>query len=76
MLDQQLTIEGLVSIVLMTKIESGKYYFLTKSDGHTPVKTPMDMFADTLIDNDLKAVDTAIREYYGLNDTKEDNKNE
>lgn len=76
MLDQQLTIEGLVSIVLMTKIENGKYYFLTKSDGHTPVKTPMDMFADTLIDNDLKAVDTAIREYYGLNDTKEDNKNE
>lgn len=75
MLDQQLTIEGLASIVLMTKISDGHYYFVTRSDGHNPVKTPMEMFDEELIDNDLKAVDTAIREYYGLN-SKEDNSNE
>lgn len=75
MLDQQLTVEGLFSIVLMTKIVDGKYCFATRSDGHDPVKTPMEMFDEELIDNDLKAVDTAIREYYGLNN-KEDNNNE
>lgn len=66
MLDQQLTVEGLFSIVLMTQIVDGGYYFSTRSDGHNPVKTPMEMFDEELIDNDLKAVDTAIREYYGI----------
>lgn len=76
MLDQQLTVEGLFSIVLMTKISEGKYYFVTRSDGHNPVKTPMDMFDSELIDNDLKMVDTAIREYYRLNNKEEETKNE
>lgn len=76
MLDQQLTIEGLVSIVLMTSIKDGKYYFITRNDGHNSVKTPMDMFDSELIDNDLKMVDTAIREYYGLNNNEEETENE
>lgn len=76
MLDQQLTVEGLFSIVLMTKISEGKYYFITRSDGHNPVKTPMEMFDSELIDNDLKMVDTAIRGYYGLNDNEEETENE
>ncbi len=67
MLDDQLTVEGLFSIVLMTNVTDGNYCFATRSDGHTPVKTPMGMFADELIENDLKAVDMAIREYYGVN---------
>lgn len=66
MLDQQLTVEGLFSIVLMTHFAEGHYYFRTRTDGHNPVKTPMGMFDEELIDNDLKAVDTAIREYYGI----------
>ncbi|MCI5605266.1 MAG: ATP-binding protein [Clostridia bacterium] len=77
MLDQQLTIEGLFSIVLMAIIgEDGNHYFLTRSNGHNPVKTPMDMFGDERIDNDLKMVDTAIREYYGLNNKEEETENE
>ena len=77
MLDQQLTIEGLFSIVLMAIIgEDGNHYFLTRSNGHNPVKTPMDMFSDERIDNDLKMVDTAIREYYGLNNKEEETENE
>lgn len=72
MLDQQLCIEGLVSIVLMAVItDRGEYKFLTRNNGHNTVKTPMDMFDSEYIDNDLKAVDTAIREYYGF--IKEDN---
>lgn len=66
MLDEKLTVEGLFSIVLMAQNIDGKHVFLTRSDGKSTVKTPMDMFDKEEIDNDLKAVDTAVREYYGM----------
>lgn len=65
MLDNQLTIEGLFSIVLMADTENGHYKFITQSDGYTTCKSPMDMF-DLKIDNDLKFVDDTIRNYWGL----------
>ena len=37
------------------------------ADGFTTAKSPMDMFPQREIDNDLKVVDSAIREYWGLN---------
>lgn len=70
MLDNQLTVEGLFSIVLYCKADSGKHIFETQSDGYTTAKSPMDMF-EKEIDNDLKAVDKTIREYYGLNESEE-----
>ncbi len=66
MLDNQLTLEGLFSIVLLCKTDGKEHYFETQSDGYTTCKSPMEMF-DFKIDNDLKMVDTKIREYYGLN---------
>ena len=66
MLDQQLTIEGLFTIVLLCKADRNKHYFVTQSDGTNPCKSPMGMFDEIEIDNDLKLVDDAIREYYGL----------
>lgn len=66
MLDQQLTIEGLFTIVLLTKADEKRHYFVTQSDGTNPCKSPMGMFDDIEIDNDLKMVDDTIREYYGL----------
>lgn len=75
MLDNQLTVEGLFSIVLLCQIEGSEHFFITNSDGTNPAKSPMDMF-EMRIDNDLKMVDTKIREYYGLNQQKEENKNE
>lgn len=63
MLDNQLTVEGLFSIVLMSDIIDGNYKFIT--NGIAPAKSPMDMFP-TEIDNDLAAVDKTIREYWGL----------
>lgn len=63
MLDNQLTIEGLFSIVLICETDGKAHKFVTQSDGCTTAKSPMEMF-DMEIDNDLKAVDTAIREYY------------
>ena len=66
MLDQQLTIEGLFSIVLLAKADERRHYFVTQSDGTNPCKSPMGMFDDVEIDNDLKMVDDTIREYYVL----------
>lgn len=65
MLDSQLTVEGLFSIVLLCKTENGRHWFETKSDGTTTAKSPMEMF-DNEIDNDLNMVDKTIREYYNL----------
>ena len=63
MLDNQLTLEGLFSIVLLCETDGKTHRFITQSDGSTTAKSPMEMF-DPEIDNDLKAVDTAIRDYY------------
>ena len=65
MLDNQLTLEGLFSIVLMCYTDGKKHVFVTQSDGFTTAKSPMEMFP-TEIDNDLKAVDQAIRSYYEI----------
>lgn len=66
MLDNQLTLEGLFSIVLVCQTDGKKHSFITQSDGYTTAKSPMEMFPGE-IDNDLKNVDQTIREYYQLN---------
>lgn len=66
MLDNQLTLEGLFAIVLMCTTDGKNHNFITQSDGFTTAKSPMDMFPG-VIDNDLKMVDQAIREYYEIN---------
>ena len=70
MLDNQLTLEGLFSIVLMCVTDGKNHNFITQSDGFTTAKSPMEMFPD-VIDNDLKMVDQTIREYYELNNKGE-----
>jgi len=70
MLDSQLTVEGLFSIVMMAKTDGTRYYFETQSDGQTTCKSPMDMF-EKEIDNDLKFVDTTIRGYWEINNIGE-----
>lgn len=67
MLDQNLGgLEGMFSIVLMAQTDGNEYYFLTQSDGYSPCKTPLEMFSDRKIPNDLKAVDKTIREFYEM----------
>lgn len=41
MLDNQLTVEGLFSIVLLCKTDGQEHYFETQSDGYTTCKSPM-----------------------------------
>ncbi|QEH68189.1 AAA family ATPase [Cellulosilyticum sp. WCF-2] len=65
MLDNQLTVEGLFSIVLLAQTDGSNYKFITQSDGYTTAKSPLEMF-DKEIDNDLKLVDKTIREYWEL----------
>jgi hypothetical protein len=66
MLDEKISIEGMFTIVFVAGKTDGKYYFATQSDGQTPAKTPIGMFADQFIDNDLFGIDAAIRAYYDL----------
>ena len=66
MLDNYVTVEGKFTIVLETVVQDGKYYFSTHNSGQDTVKSPLGMFEDNYVDNDLKAVDTIIREYYGI----------
>lgn len=66
MLDEKVTLEGLFTIVLKTVVQDGKYQFATKNSGQDTVKSPMGLFDDALIENDLAAVDAAIRDYYGI----------
>ena len=67
MLDNYVTVEGRFTIVLKTVVQDGKYMFATQNNGQDTVKSPMGMFDAALIDNDLKAVNDAIREYWGMN---------
>lgn len=70
MLNEKLTVEGLFSIVLLCRSGKDRHYFQTQSNGLSTAKSPMDMFPPE-IDNDLKLVDTAIREYWDLIPDKE-----
>lgn len=66
LLDEKVCIEGQVTISLRCLTDGTRYYFRTQSDGNDISKSPEEMFP-LEIDNDLKAVDTAIREYYEFN---------
>lgn len=75
LLDDKVSIEGMCTVVLRSVYADSKYVFLTnKEDDRDIEKSPLGMFEDREIDNDLKMVDNTIREYYGLN--TEENSNE
>lgn len=63
MLDNQLTVEGLFSIVLLCRTDGKEHWFETQSDGFTTCKSPMGMLPSRM-DNDLREVDRAIRKYW------------
>lgn len=65
MIDEKLTVEGLCTVVLKTVVTDGVYSFQTQNTGHDTCKSPIGMFDNFLIDNDLKMVDTIMRNYWG-----------
>jgi len=68
MVDDYLTLEGLFTVILYTKVEKGadnkiKYSFVTNNDGQFPAKSPIGMFPDLQIPNDLGLVSELIDQY-------------
>lgn len=63
-LDSIVTLEGMFTIVLGTRIKDGQYLFDTQNNGANTLKSPMGLFETPTIDNDLQAVTEAIRNYY------------
>lgn len=66
MIDNYVTLEGKFTVVLKAVVKDGHYYFQTHNNGYDTVKSPLGMFEEDLIENDLKAVDDVIREYWGI----------
>lgn len=66
LLDEKVCVEGMFTIVLRCIEESGKHLFVTQAADGAVSKTPMGMFEELTIDNDLAVVDKVIRSYYGM----------
>ena len=63
LLNEKIVIRGLVTCVFQSTREGDRYVFRT--NGGNPAKSPMGLFDDELVDNDLRAIDARIREAYG-----------
>jgi hypothetical protein len=66
MIDEKVCLEGMFTICLRCIVSNGKHVFRTQSDGLDVAKTPIGMFDDLEIPNDLAMVDKAICEYYEI----------
>lgn len=64
--DEKIVLEGMVTTVLQTLVVNGQYRFMTQNNGKNTVKSPMGMFEQEHIDNDLAFVDKTICEYYAI----------
>jgi len=64
MLDEKITVEGMFTIVLHSYVIDGEYKFMTQNDGNHIAKSPMGMFDDIMIGNDLSFVKKSIEDYY------------
>lgn len=64
LIDEKVCLEGMFTICLRCMISDGKHVFRTQSDGMDVAKSPIGMFEELEIDNDLNYVDQKITEYY------------
>jgi hypothetical protein len=64
MLDEKITLEGLFTTVLHSRIVDGEYKFQTQDDGDFLAKSPIGMFEEHLIPNDFVAVKEAVENYF------------
>lgn len=70
LIDSKVCLEGMVTICIRCMSDNGKHFFRTQTDGSDITKTPEDMFEEDEIENNLKAVDDAIRDFYGWKEDK------
>ena len=71
LIDEKVCLEGLFSIVLRAKKVDKNYYFFTQATDRDVAKSPIGMFDELYIENDLKVVDDKIREFYGIANKEE-----
>ncbi len=64
LLDDKIVLEGMFTIVLHALMQDGRYKFLTQTEGNYLAKSPMGMFEDKFIDNDMQFVLEKIHNYY------------
>lgn len=69
MLDEKVCLEGMFTIVLRA-VKGERYAFVTQTRDGAVSKSPDDMFPEIEIDNDLLTVDSTIREYYKIENPK------
>ncbi len=74
LLDDKCNIQGLFTICLRSMYENNNYIFRVKTNGQDCVKTPIGLFDEDEIENDLKLVDEKIREYYELDKIESEEK--
>lgn len=72
LLREKITIEGLFTIVLRTSVIDQKYFFLTQNSGKDTVKSPMGMFSEYAVENDLAYIDDKVCNYYEIGNYKSD----
>ena len=70
LLDEKVCVEGMFTIVLRCVLDGNRHCFITQSANGAVSKSPMGMFPDLEIDNDLLMVDGIIREYYEIENPK------
>ena len=75
LLDDKVNIQGMFTICIRAMFDNGNYIFRLKTNGQDCVKTPFGMFESDSMENDLKAFDEVVREYYEL-DKEAQNGNE
>lgn len=63
MLDDKISLEGVFTYILHAVYHDEEYRLLTNRTSNYIAKTPMGMFEDIAIDNDLQLVFNAIKEY-------------
>lgn len=68
LLSEKVTLEGLFTYIFFAKTEEGddgrmQYKLVTNNDGKCLAKTPMEMFEELEIDNDLNEILKVIKEY-------------
>lgn len=68
MLDEKMTLEGIFTAVLHARVVDGDYLFQTQTDNEYLAKTPMGLFDDLLIPNDLVSVKQEIEAYFNNED--------
>ncbi|MDO9313365.1 MAG: ATP-binding protein [Burkholderiaceae bacterium] len=66
LIDSTLVPEGYFTVVLRTVVTNGVYQFATQTNGQDCCKSPIGMFEDLHVDNDLAMVDQRITSFYEL----------